>query len=100
MLTRIRDAVERPGCELVAYDEVERAKEQRYDLTDPVDEIHAFLIKRATTLQYLKTVVDSQWGHITVHPERGELRSIDIANTLLAHDLNHLAQIRSMRSMG
>lgn len=96
MLTRIQGAVQSPGCTLVAYDEGKRAVENRYDLTDPYEQIDKFYTDRITTIEYLKSLSLEDLQRTTIHPERGVLRAVDVASTLVCHDLNHLEQLKSM----
>lgn len=97
MLTRITNAIKTPGCTLTVYDEEVMARENRYDLKNPQEEMVKFVEARMHTIESLREFSPAQFRSVTYHPERGELQAGDIAHMLVCHDLYHLEQIRTMK---
>lgn len=97
---RMQAAVEAPGSPVPGIDEVVRAKEQGYANWDPHEQAEAFLLRRAETIAFLKSLAPEDWSKTAVHSERGEMTVYDYANMELGHDLYHVIQLCSVLERG
>ncbi len=93
LLERIKLTVNAPGSEIFGIDEGVRATELGYSKWDWERQIEVFTKCRAKTVAYLESLTQEQWGHFSVHNEKGELSADDQANMLLGHDLYHIDQL-------
>jgi uncharacterized damage-inducible protein DinB len=95
-LGRMKSAVETPGGSIPALDDSKLAADHNYAATDPIEQMTLFAARRAETVEYIKNLTKEQMQSTTNHPERGELRTIDIAASIICHDLYHVKQLRGM----
>lgn len=93
LLQRMVAGVEKPGVQIVAYDEGLRAIEQGYRHMDPWEQLDRFEAGRAMTVRYVEGLAPEVLQNTFVHPERGTMTVEDQANMLLGHDLYHLEQL-------
>ncbi|HEX3722717.1 MAG TPA: DinB family protein, partial [Nitrolancea sp.] len=58
-------------------------------------ELEAFAMERGETISLLMNLALKQWERTGIHDEYGELSVEDIAERLIDHDNEHLAQIEA-----
>jgi hypothetical protein len=93
MRERMRVAVENSGGEVEAHDEGQRAIDQKYAETDPLEQLEILRRERASTIQFLKVNGHDNWDKFVMHSERGKMTLYDQANLLLGHDLYHIEHL-------
>jgi hypothetical protein len=81
---------------LVGYDE--NAWAARFDATDPdtAASVERFRMLRAANLRLYESLEAAEWQRVGMHEERGEISVQSIVETLIAHDRDHLNQIRKL----
>jgi hypothetical protein len=97
-MERLKVIVNTPAATIPAYDESKRCIEQNYGAKDPKEEVKRFLELREKTVEFLKGLSKEQLKLSGIHPERGELTIMDMAHTIICHDLYHVEQLRSMKT--
>jgi hypothetical protein len=90
---RFRTAIETPGGRVEAYDEGQMAIDNRYCDKDIFEEAGKFRDEREKTITYVGSFTQEDLQKTMVHPERGELTALDLALSLLGHDLYHIEQL-------
>ncbi|HWD38887.1 MAG TPA: DinB family protein [Fimbriimonas sp.] len=95
MLERLRQAKERPGSTLTAYNETQRAREQNYGASNPLQKVEEWAQLREQTVKWIETEAEGSWDSKVVHPERGDLTLYDLANILACHDTYHVDHLMS-----
>lgn len=90
---RIRLAVVSPGSSVEAYDESERAVQQNYQATHPVEEAERWQQERDETVAYLDTLRPEDFAKTCVHPERGTMTVEDMVALLIGHDAYHIVHV-------
>ena len=58
-------------------------------------ELEAFAMERGETISLLMNLALKQWERTGIHDEYGEMSVEDIAERLIEHDNEHLAQIET-----
>lgn len=96
MLTRIKAGVEKPGADILAFDEGQMAVDHNYSDTNPIERIGAWKQLRSETIEYIKGLSEDDFLKAVMHPERGRMLVGDIAHMLVSHDIYHLEQLASM----
>ncbi|MGV8041739.1 MAG: DinB family protein [Thermoanaerobaculaceae bacterium] len=92
--TRVRLVLtsERPA--FTPYDQTALAARAGY-LAWPVEvALERFTVRRRDNLELLESCDASELGRVGLHPVRGEMTIADIVALLLAHDIDHLGQVR------
>lgn len=93
LLQRVITAVESSGADIEAYDEGERAIENRYAEKDPFLEARAFAVERKRSADYIRQLADDDWDKTVRHPERGVLTVQDLCQMFVGHDLYHIEHL-------
>jgi hypothetical protein len=92
--TRMRMIVTEPTPPLAAYDE--NAWVERFSVLD--DDPRATLARwralRDANVRVLESLEPAEWARFGIHAERGRMTVDAIAGLMVAHDKNHLDQIR------
>jgi hypothetical protein len=95
---RLRMAIAQSGAPLQAIDEGMWAKGLGYRNADIGRKLAVFEALRRDHVRMLKALPQSAWNRYGMHQERGKETVLRIAQMFAGHDLNHLQQIRSIRS--
>ncbi len=90
---RIEQGVAQPGSSLVAYDEEERARSQRYAELSVEGSLRQWTAEREKTVAVVASIPRDGFEHIVLHPERGPMSVADLAGFIPNHDLYHLEQV-------
>lgn len=90
---RMRQTVEQPGSAVVGIDEGQRAIDQNYAATDPVQEIARFAELRRATVAWLRERASADWDATVTHRSNGPMTLADQATMLLGHDMYHVEQL-------
>jgi len=90
----MRLCVDSSGADIVPYDEGKRAIDLNYQRLDPIESLQAFKDSRASTIKWLDSLTEQDWQKHANHPEQGRLTVYDIANTMVCHDVYHVAQLQ------
>ena len=95
---RLRMMLAQPGSPLQAYDQDKWAKNLAYRRLPMPKLLERVQVLRAENLRLLKSVPRPWWNRYGMHSERGQ-ESVKRTLLLLAgHDVNHLNQIRAIRT--
>ena len=62
----------------------------------PAASLEAYRVNRERTLKMLKTLPRKLWNNYGIHSERGKETVTRVAEMTAGHDLNHLAQLRTL----
>jgi uncharacterized damage-inducible protein DinB len=84
--------MERPG--LLSVDPPALAMRADYTNWSLALALDRFLRRRAETLELLDSCSASELERIGVHPRRGDMTVADLVALMLAHDIDHVGQIR------
>ncbi len=95
---RIRMAVTADRPYLAAFDEEAWVRRFSELETDTKESLSRWRSLRDANLRVLASLEPDEWKLSGLHAERGELTVAQIAALLVAHDRDHLAQIRSALS--
>lgn len=90
---RLQLAVNTPGADCVAYDEVARAEEMNYRGSELAEQLEVWKRERALTVDYLASLSLEDLAKTMHHPERGVMTAEDLANTMVGHDMYHVEQL-------
>ncbi len=82
-----------------AFDQDHWAAETRYVKQDCARALATLVELRAANLELLKVAGKAALCRVGNHPEYGPLTIADMARHILAHDVNHLAQVATARAM-
>jgi hypothetical protein len=66
----------------------------------PAVAFERFRTRRAETLELLSSCSAVEIGRVGVHPLRGEMSVADLVALMLAHDTDHVGQIRERLALG
>jgi len=92
---RLRTAVTQPGGMLPAFDEDEWATRFGPLEDDPHRSLARFRALRDATVAIVESLTDDEWDRVGLHEELGELSVRQLVDRLVAHDGNHLDQLRT-----
>ncbi|MCU0315612.1 MAG: DinB family protein [Fimbriimonadaceae bacterium] len=92
---RMKQAIERPGSEVTAWDEGKAAIDGDYHERDPFHELERFQQERAQTAAFLKGLDEDELQQTIHHPEYGIQSIADMVAFQLGHDLYHIDQLDS-----
>lgn len=91
---RIRLVLTADRPRLASYDQVRLAERAGYLAWRPGTAVARFAARRADNVELLETCNAPELERVGIHAERGAVSIADIVATLLAHDIDHLGQIR------
>lgn len=92
--TRVRLVLTAERPPFTPYDQAALAARAGY-LVWPVEvALERFFVRRRDNLELLESCTASELGRVGLHPVRGEMTIADIVALLLAHDIDHLGQVR------
>jgi len=95
---RLRMAIAQSGSPLQAMDERKWADGLRYRNADVGRKLVVFETMRRDHVRMLKSLPKTVWRRYGMHQERGKETVTRMAQMYAGHDLNHLQQIRKIRS--
>ena len=95
---RFRKIVAEPGTLLVPFNQDRWADSLAYRKQDLRAALDAFAQLRKANLKLLASLSPAEWRRAGKHQEYGRYPLEPIFLHLAAHDLNHLEQVRSLRS--
>jgi hypothetical protein len=93
---RYRQIIERDGCSLPGYDQELWARVGEYGARDPQQSLELFRLLRGSNLQMFDRLTAEEWQRHGVHTERGPMTVKDLAVQIAGHDINHVAQIKTI----
>jgi hypothetical protein len=96
---RLRMALAQSGCRLQAMDEKLWARNLGYDKVFLDEKIALFEKMRKDHVRTLRSLPSPAWKRFGIHEERGKETIERMVQMYAGHDLNHLKQIRSIRSL-
>lgn len=79
---------------LTAFDQRALAKRAGYLAWPPALAVERFSTRRRETVELLDRCDADDLGRVGIHPTRGEITIADAVAVLLAHDIDHLGQVR------
>jgi hypothetical protein len=79
---------------LVAFDGAELARRADYADWPPLLALSRFRTRREESVELLEHCSSSDFERAGVGPERGTTTTADLVATMLAHDTDHLGEIR------
>jgi uncharacterized damage-inducible protein DinB len=88
------------GVPLQPFDQDVWAETFAYSRRDPAASLETFRVLRESNLAMLKALPKNLWENYGMHQERGKETLAHIVRMFAGHDLNHLAQIESIRKGG
>jgi hypothetical protein len=94
---RIRMAIAQSGTPLQAMDEKKWARRLKYDHRAVQVKLKMFESIRHDHIRLLTSLAPNEWKRYGIHAERGKETVERMVQMYAGHDLNHLAQIRSIR---
>ncbi len=97
---RYRQMIENSGCDLAAFDQDTWARLGHYASWQTLDALEMFRLLREANLRLLSRLTDAEWERYGVHAERGKISLRDLARHMAGHDMNHIAQVRAILSIG
>ncbi len=93
---RYRQMIEHNGTSLPGYDQEVWETLGEYSARSPQESLQLFRLLRQANLQMFARLTSEQWERHGIHAERGPMTVRDLAVQIAGHDINHLAQIRSI----
>ena len=94
---RFLKVIAEEGAPIVPYDQDRWIVELRAASRPPAVSMATIAAARRGFLHYLATLPEEALLRKTLHPERGTLSAIDMAEVLSAHALHHLEQLDAIR---
>jgi len=85
------------GVSVQPFDQDVWAETLGYSRRDPKVSLETFRVLREANLAMLKSLPKNLWENYGMHQERGKETITHIVRMFAGHDLNHLAQIESIR---
>jgi hypothetical protein len=92
---RLRTAITQPGGLMPAFDEELWAARFGPADDDPNVALARFRALREATIAIVESLSDEEWNRVGLHEEFGELSVRQLVDRLIAHDANHLNQLRT-----
>jgi uncharacterized damage-inducible protein DinB len=92
--TRLRLMVTSERPHLEPWDQARLAERASYLRWSPEQALDRFTQRRQDTLELLDGCSAEDLGRVGVHATRGPMSVADLVATMLAHDTDHVAQIR------
>jgi DinB superfamily len=90
---RLRAGVEVPGCTVQGFDEGQFAIDRNYAVRDPREQMVEFVESRKETVAFLQGLTDDDWQKAVIHSERGLLTVLELAVSILGHDMYHVEHL-------
>ncbi len=97
---RVRLALTAERPPLPAFDGAALAERARYLEWPPSLALERFALRRGETVELLSSCSAEELGRTGVHARRGEVSVADLVAFALAHDTDHVAQIRQRLATG
>jgi len=97
---RYRQMIEMDGVPLSAADQDEWARLGDYDSWPRREALELFRLTRNANLRMLARLTPEEWQRSGIHTSRGRTTVAGLVRHTAAHDLNHIAQIRSALTSG
>jgi len=93
---RYRQMIERDGTPLPGFDQDLWESLGQYSSRDPRESLQLFRLLRQANLQMFDKLTRDEWQRHGIHAERGQMSVRDLAVQIAGHDINHVAQIRTI----
>lgn len=90
---RMKVALNAPESSFLAYDEAVMAVENNYAGRDMNQQLELFAAERARTVEFVKSLSDSDWANTAYHPERGIMSLFELIHMVVCHDIYHVNQL-------
>lgn len=94
---RVQHVLQSPEKEMPAIDPQGWVEAHRYMAQDYDIVLHAFLVERGRSQNYLNSLVMPQWENVHNHPKLGAVTAGFFLNNWLAHDYLHIRQIIALK---
>ena len=94
---RIQSTLEDPSRGWPAIDPEAWAIERNYNSEDLAAKVGEFEIQRRKSIEYLKSVKNSNWDNTYQHPSIGPIKAADLLAAWAAHDHLHARQLAKRR---
>jgi uncharacterized damage-inducible protein DinB len=88
------------GVTVQPFDQDVWADTLGYSRRDPKISLETFRVLREANLAMLKSLPKNLWDNYGMHQERGKETIAHIVRMFAGHDLNHLAQVESIKKGG
>ena len=85
------------GVSIQPFDQDVWAETFGYSRRDPEASLETFRVLRESNLAMLKALPKNLWENYGMHQERGKETIAHIVRMFAGHDLNHLAQVETIR---
>jgi hypothetical protein len=96
---RYRMALADSGTKIQAFDEQKWERNLKYDTSNTKEKIALFITLREDHIAMLKKLSKSEWSRYGMHQERGKETIERMLQMIAGHDINHVRQIATLRSM-
>lgn len=97
---RMRLILGNNGVSIQPFDQDVWAETLGYAKRDPKASLETFRVLREANVALLKSLPKNLWENYGLHQERGKETIAHIVRMFAGHDLNHLAQVESIRKGG
>ena len=94
---RYRKALAESGTIFQAYDEKKWATHLSYEHADVRAKLNLFVALRNDHARLFRTLSAKEWQRYGIHEERGKETVERMVHMMAGHDVNHLAQIGTLR---
>ena len=91
--TRVQLTLENPEQEWPPIDPEGAATERKYNEANLPEVLDRFLTERATSVTWLRNVVEPDWDKAYQHPRFGPIQAGEVMAAWVAHDHLHMRQI-------
>ena len=92
---RVRMALTADRPYLAAYDEDAWVRRFAELETDPRESLARWRVLRDANVRLFASLDPAEWKLTALHADRGEVSVLHLADSMVAHDKDHLAQIRA-----
>ena len=91
--TRVRMTLENPGDDWPPIDPEGVAISRKYQDSSIDDALERFLVERAESVRWLRSLKDPNWQLAYQHPRFGRIQAGEVLTAWVAHDHLHTRQI-------
>jgi hypothetical protein len=94
---RVQQILHNPDHALAPIDPEGWVIDRKYLSKDYDHVLHAFLVERGRSVNYLNALVTPMWGNTNMHPVLGPVNASLLLSNWLAHDYLHIRQINELK---
>ncbi|MBI5476548.1 MAG: DinB family protein [Ignavibacteriales bacterium] len=96
---RFRKVISEPGSKIEFYNQNKWSKNLHYEKADCKKKLALFTAIRKENVELLKSLSSKEWKRFGMHSERGKETIEKMLLLYAGHDMNHLKQIESIKSL-